>query len=56
MAAEGFLGVGGGYVLTARKEEKKEEEEEKLNLTLRKVHDSMVHDCSSTWNNDGIRK
>lgn len=55
MAAEGFLGVGGGYVLTARKEGKKEEEE-KLNLTLRKVHDSMVHDCSSTWNNDGIRK
>lgn len=26
MAAEGFLGVGGGYVLTARKEEKEEEE------------------------------
>lgn len=27
MAAEGFLGVGGGYVLTARKEE---EEEKKI--------------------------
>lgn len=26
MAAEGFLGVEGGYVLTARKEGKKEEE------------------------------
>lgn len=30
MAAEGFLGVGGGYVLTARKEEKEEEEEKKI--------------------------
>lgn len=33
----------------------KKKKKRKLNLTLRKVHDSMVHDCSSTWNNDGIK-
>lgn len=48
-----FFG-GGGWMCACSQERKKEEK--KLNLMLRKVHDSMVHDCSSTWNNDGIRK